>query len=377
MRAAAREVIDRLHLFARELEQHPTFAPLARPVRQAADVEAEAARAMLDQARLDEDQPGERLDDLKRADERLAATSARLDEVRRQFDGLAKQEDDRRRLAALAERQDGPGRTGGPGRSGRRAGPRPRPARHAPGPSSISLPRAGRPDQPEPGPARRGPGRPRRAGGPARRAGPRLADRQQAQARRTADPSWLAGRLWELAEVQRGVEDDARRLALDVDAPLAENERGRLNADALAAAVEPLERGDLETARQRLEQAENELRRLARDIASVPDDPRAFARRLARRQERLRDLANEAVGQTVADRNKPTDDERAALSKRLEPIRQEQQALGVLLDALPVPDNKRGDRDNARRGQEQARKALDAAEPEGPRPRPGPRRATP
>ena len=63
--------------------------------------------------------------------------------------------------------------------------------------------------------------------------------------------------------MQRDLEDDARKLAVVVDQPLGENGRGRLNTEGLRQAVEPIERGDVEGGRERLEGAENELRRLA------------------------------------------------------------------------------------------------------------------
>ena len=78
-----------------------------------------------------------------------------------------------------------------------------------------------------------------------------------------------------------------RKLAVVVDQPLGENGRGRLNTDGLRQAVEPIERGDVEGGRERLEGAENELRRLARDVADVQDDPKALAGRLFGRQDAL------------------------------------------------------------------------------------------
>ena len=91
----------------------------------------------------------------------------------------------------------------------------------------------------------------------------------------------------ELAELQRELEDDARQLAAEVDQPLGENGRGRLNTDGIRQAGLPIERGDVEGARERLEAAENELRRLTRDLEDVPADPKALAGRLFRRQDAL------------------------------------------------------------------------------------------
>ena len=60
-------------------------------------------------------------------------------------------------------------------------------------------------------------------------------------------------------------------------------------------AVDPLEQGNIEQSRQQLKNAENELRRLARDLDAIPDDPRELARRLTRRQEELREEVKQAV----------------------------------------------------------------------------------
>ncbi len=102
--AAAREMVENLHAFSRRLEEDAAFHPLARPARQAADVEAEAARVTLDQARQDED-PGKRFADLRQADTRLGAVSMRLEEIQRDMNALIEREADVRRLQGLADRQ--------------------------------------------------------------------------------------------------------------------------------------------------------------------------------------------------------------------------------------------------------------------------------
>ncbi len=74
----ARVVEDKLQLLARDLQNDPTFESLARPTRQAAEVEAEAGRAQLDQARKAADST-RRLGDLRQADAKLGALGNRLD----------------------------------------------------------------------------------------------------------------------------------------------------------------------------------------------------------------------------------------------------------------------------------------------------------
>ena len=75
--ATAREVSDQLQLLSRDLDEHPTFHPLARPARQVAEVESQAARAALETARRAGD-PARRQAELEQAGARLA---------RRDFEG--------------------------------------------------------------------------------------------------------------------------------------------------------------------------------------------------------------------------------------------------------------------------------------------------
>ena len=77
-----------------------------------------------------------------------------------------------------------------------------------------------------------------------------LADRQREAARRETEVEPSDPALAALAGLQEDLEEDARRLALEVDGPLSENERGRLNTDAVRQPVEPLKRGDFEQAPQ-------------------------------------------------------------------------------------------------------------------------------
>ena len=109
--AEARAEAEGLEKLAQDLADSPTFRPLARPARQIAEVEAEAARATLDQARQADD-AAKRLADLRQADSRLAAVSDRLEELQRDFNALAGRAAERRRLQALADRQAGARRQG-------------------------------------------------------------------------------------------------------------------------------------------------------------------------------------------------------------------------------------------------------------------------
>ena len=163
-----------------------------------------------------------------------------------------------------------------------------------------------------------------------------MAEKQREEARRTADRDRNAPALKALADKQRALEDDARRLALRVDTPLIENQRARLNADALAKAVEPIAKGDLEQARQAAEWAEHELNRLARELEDVRDDPRALARRLAKREEALKVEAAAIIGE--ARNNPPQEPQaKAALAEKLRPLAEKQDAIAKLAAAIVAP----------------------------------------
>jgi hypothetical protein len=142
---------------------------------------------------------------------------------------------------------------------------------------------------------------------------------------------------------------------MEVDEPLAENGRGRLNPQPLREAIAPIERGEIQAGRRRLEEAEAELRRVARDAEDVPADPRALAHRLARRQEALARQVGEAVRE-IKGKDKPTAAEKAALASALKPLAEEEAAIHKLAEALKVDEPRKG---VAREATQAVAKALD------------------
>jgi hypothetical protein len=326
--ADARDLVDGLNRLARRLDDEPAYRPLARPARQVADVEAEAARAALDQARQDDD-PARRFADLRLADARLGAVALRLEDLQRDLDALAGRDAQLRRLQSLADRQgEVADRAVGDEQHPDRAGlDRLAADQNAVRNELDALLKASPELRAEVLAAEAD-----RAEALARRARA-LADRQRGEARRATDLTEKAATLRRLAEEQRAIEEDARRLALDVDGPLAEAGRGRLNVEPIRRAAEPLARGELAAGRDRLAAAEAELQRLARNLDEAPGDLKALAGRLARRQDQLAfDLAP-ALGD---DRDKPglPAAGRAALKARLAPLAERQKAVAALAGAL-------------------------------------------
>ncbi|MEO6810145.1 MAG: hypothetical protein ABI353_13610, partial [Isosphaeraceae bacterium] len=324
---AARDVADNLQLLARDFAKSARFAPLERPTRQIAEVEAESGREALEQARQTPD-PAQRLDDLKQADHRLTAVTTRLDDLQRKFDALAKADDDLDHLRVLAERQDDvAARAQELAKTG----------------DNDQLDRV-RQEQEQLRKeteelVKRSPDlRARALADQARRADDLaklardLARRQLEESRQAADLSDRDQSLKAIADAQRQLEDDARRLALVVDPPLQENGRSRLNVDTLAQAAEPIERGDVNQGRERLEASETELRRLARDLDDVRDDPKALARRLARRQDELRKLTKDIVNAAK------TPEAKAEAAGKLKPLANRQSAIAKLAAAIPTDE---------------------------------------
>ncbi|SIO32490.1 hypothetical protein SAMN05444166_3793 [Singulisphaera sp. GP187] len=328
--AEARGVSDRLQLLARELAADSRFGLLARPTRQVAEVEAEASRAMLEQAGGQAD-PTRRLNDLRQADSRLAAVSTRLDDLQRQFDALARGEAELRQLRDLASREAALADQAADKAADRSQLDRLQTEQAAVEKDLETLLKNS--------PALRADvlaAQAAEAETLARRARD-LAARQRDEARRATDLSAQGKELKALAEAQRALEDDARRLALEVDPALAESGRGRLNTDPVHQAAEPIERGDLDQARQRLEHAESELRRLARDLEDIPGDSQALAQRLARRQDALGSQVAEAIREHKPAQGEPTAEEKNALANRLAPLLVRQAEIARLAETIQGP----------------------------------------
>ncbi len=355
--AEARAVVDQLERLALDLAEAPAFRALARPARQIAEVEAEAARATLDQARQAND-AAKRLSELRQADSRLGAVTARLEELQRGFNTLAEREADRRRLQALADRQSQVA-----DKAGDENHPDPDRARLDQLAAEQNAVKTDLDALLKKSPELRADvmaGHAAEADELARRARA-LAERQREEARRATDLSKKSEVFKALADQQRALEDDARRLALDVDTPLSESQRGRINTEAIRQAVEPIERGNLEQGRQRLKDAEAELRRLARDLEDAPGDLKALARRLSQRQERIAHDLGQALGES---RNKPElpADQRATTRKALEPLVDREKEIAALARAvLDAKDSTEYTKDGeARFPREAAEKAVSA-----------------
>ena len=331
--AATRTIEDQLKLLSRDLERDAGMRELARDAHQVADGEVEAARAGLEQAGH-EGNAVARHDGIERAAGRLAVVSERLGDLTRKLDGKAREAAEMNRLGELAKREEELAAAARETNGDRASRDRVAAEQQAVRNELDALLRNT--------PALRGlvlEGELREAERLAGRARA-LAEREREEAARTVEPLKQAARLKELAKLQRELEDDARKLAVSVDQPLTENFRGRLNAEALRQAIEPIERGDVEGGRERLEAAEGELRRVARDIADVQDDPKALAYRLFRRQDALNRDIDRAL-ESVA-RRELSGEEKAAFAARLKSLEERQRAIAVLARSIKPPEGKEG-----------------------------------
>ncbi len=344
----ARKVVDDLDALAKDMEADPAFRPLAGPAKEIADVEAEAGRNALEKAAAAPDAAA-RLAELRGADARLGSVHQRIEELQRQFDALAKADRERQRLRELAAREDTLADRA------HQAGDDPnalanlraeqedvRKEFDAVAAAAPDLKAATLEDQAK------------EAAALAAKAH-ELASRQREESRKTGEGTRRDEALKALAEEQRRLEIDARRLAMEVDEPLAENFRARLNPQPLREAVAPIERGEIEAGRRRLEEAEAELRRVARDAEDVPADPKALAYRLLRRQGELARQVGEAVRE-IKGKDKPSAAEKAALASALKPLAEEEAAIHKLAEALKVDEPRKG---VARDATQAVAKALD------------------
>ena len=340
--------IKLLNELAGELADAGRFAILSKPAQQLADVEAAGAREVIGRA-AEEKEAAKRLANLRLADARIGAMETRLAELIKKFDELAKEDEDRRKLQQLAESQEDLAR-----RAEQMADAQRDPAdlealkrdqdalrqqvddivRRSPELKADML--AKQVEQAD----------------ELARAARELAERQRVQERETAESPVRQALLREIAKDQDELAHDARKLALDVDGPLQENGRGKINLETLTQPIDPLERGDLEPARQRIEQAQGELTRLTRDMDDVRGDPKALARRLAQRQDEVAQRLTAALKE-AAD----TPEKQAVQAKTIESLIQRQEAVAQMAAALVAPEPQKAVLEQAR---EATSKALEA-----------------
>lgn len=346
-----RELIERLKQLARSLAEDPATRAISRPARQIAELEAESARATLDRAR-NQDDPARASEDLGQAGQRVAMVAERLDELQRKLDANGQEAARRGKLRELADRQHRIAEeAAGMDPNGRSELDRVQARQNAVREELDAVVRQ-MPDlrgqllEAEAREADR-----------LARAARDLAARQREAARRSGDPARDAAELKAIAEAQRALEDDARRFALEVDPPLTENGRSRLNVEEIRQAAEPIERGDAEQARQHLESAENELRRLARDVEDLPTDPKALAYRLVRRQDALNGEIAEVLPK-LREKDKLGREEKAALADRLKAMGRRQEAIAKLAATIQPPE---GPQSRGRFPEAAAREAVDKA----------------
>ena len=331
--AAARAIEERLKLLARELEADPGLRELARAAGQVADVEAEAARAALDQARRESDARA-RQSALERSASRQAAVNERIDDLARKFDAISQDGAKIGRLSELAKRQEALAAVAPTMNGDRAQSDHVQAEQHAirneldavlkKTPALLSLALEGHVLEAERLAER----------------GRALADRQREESQRAGDLSKRAAELKDLAKQQRDLEDDARKLAVQVDQPLGESGRARVNTESLGNVTQPIERGDVDLARERLDWADHELLRLAVDLEDVPNDPKANAARLFRQQAAL-DREIEAALRSVAG-GQLTPDEKSAFTERMKRLGKREQAIAQATGTIQPPSGKEG-----------------------------------
>ena len=339
--------IQLLDDLSRDLSDTGRLASLAKPTQQIAEVEATGVREIL--GRVDEEKDAaKRLANLRLADSRIGTLEMRLADLIKKFDDMAKEDEDRRKLQVLAESQEDLARRAEEFAEAKRA------------PEDLEALKRDQDalKQQVDEIVRRSPelkaemlARQVEQADELARAARELADRQRGQERQTADSSVRQILLREIAQEQQALVDDARKLAMDVDAPLQENFRAKINLEPLVQPIDPLERGDLEPARQRIDQAQGELNRLMRDMDDIRNDPKALARRLAQRQDEVTQRLNSAQQQAN------TPEKQAEQVKTIENLVSRQEAISRMAEQLLIPEAQKQALTDAR---ESTRRVLEA-----------------
>lgn len=347
----AQSMVDRLNMFAHELDKDDNFAEVASPVRRLAELEAESGRAQLEKARKAENDPN-RLSALRTADTRLAAVQARLDEIQRDFDAIARRDVDRDKLRLLAARQENIAERAkdfDPGDDNARA--ELQKEQDTAGRELDDLLRQSNELRADVVAAQA-----KEAEVLAKKAR-ELAEHQRELARTTNKLETKKSELKALAEAQKQIEKDARLLALDVDPALMDSGKARLNVDALNRVVGPLERDEIDQARQSIEEAENSLRGFKRDLEDIPSDPKAQALRLAKKQ-------NDLIRQIGETRREAAQDTREELLKRLKPLADQQASIGKQVANIKAPEPQKNDFEKAVKASTAALEALMEGQPQ-------------
>ncbi len=105
LKAASREVVDRLQQLARSLGNDPTYESLEEPIREVAEADpSDAFQALQSATQANENE--ERLDELRRADTKLKNASRQIDSLKRRFDALAQAAAAQGELSELGRREE-------------------------------------------------------------------------------------------------------------------------------------------------------------------------------------------------------------------------------------------------------------------------------
>ena len=330
--AEARQLEEKLQVFADELKESSAYHPLARPAEEIAQVEGEALRTALDRARQAAD-PAKRFNALQKADARAADLARKVDELKTQFDALNLRGQERDRLQELADRQAEIAEHA----EKAELNPRDRLAFDKLQAEQNAV-KKDLDQLLQKSPELRAEllrNQAEEAKGLVEKA-KALAERQREEAANATNLSEKSTRekLQEIAQEQRVIENEARRFGLDVNQALAENGRSPLNAEPLKRAVEPIERGDVNEGREAMRQAERELLRVAHDIEDAPQDTKALARRLFNAEQALTNDLAQVLGENRNKTEFPAE-ARAAVQEALKRLRDRAADIAQLAAAIP------------------------------------------
>ena len=168
-----------------------------------------------------------------------------------------------------------------------------------------------------------------------------LADRQREESRAPADPSRHAVELKALADAQRASRTTPAAWAWRSINRWPRISASRLNIEPIRQPIEPIERGDIDQARQHLEGAEYELRRLAHRSRGRSVRSQGTGRPSAHRQDALNREIDEVLPK-LRSRDKLDTEEKAALAARMQSIARREEAIVGLARTIQPPQGKDG-----------------------------------
>ncbi len=347
-----------LRELAKAADAAPSFRPLADLARDVAEKEMKESRKALENAAADRKTPAERESHFQNSEKQLDSALARLEQLRKMNEELARKAQAELNLAKLANQEKALA-----DKAAEVAAKDP-----VKDPSAKDEAEKIKQEQQktadelqrltEENPALRkdlDEARAEQAADLAQRAR-ELAKEQRdlATAQAETEKRQNEERFAELAKKQQELADKANELAKETKEPSQAAKSNPLKPEDAQKAADALKQGDPTEALKHQDQEAHDLDRVADDLAKAIDlakDPREAARQLARLEDALKQKAQEEM----TKRN-----DRQPLAERLKPLEAEQKAIARATEKLSVPPANKDAQQDKKQAEEHTAKAVEA-----------------